>query len=80
MPNYESTHERDRDFCVRKFVTKLQTPHQKDSNGNLVIYDKKTLLKAMEISIDLEKCIFGWSKKENERQDKFKQIMSILIS
>ena len=60
-----------RDFCITKFVTKLQTPYAKDSDGNLVNLGREKLIKAVEVAIEVEKSIHEWHHLESSRKEKF---------
>ena len=55
-----------RNIYIRKFVTKIQTPKKNDPD-----YDRETLIKAAKAGFELERCIFEWSNKDNERKSKF---------
>ena len=80
IPKDIDTGDQARDLFITKFVTKLQAPHQKDASGNLVDLGRETLLQAVDVAVALESSIHQWSKKENERKEKFMQVMSILIA
>ena len=60
-----------RDFCITKFVTKLQTPYMKDRDGNLVNLEREKLTQAVEVAIEVEKSIQQWNHLESSRKEKF---------
>lgn len=71
------TNESLRDMMIERFITRLQTP----IGANAAQYDKATLLKAVEVGVELERSIYDLCKgNEKPRREKFRSMLYVLTS
>ena len=61
-------------MMIEKFINKLQMPIRETDPQ----FDRATLLRAIELSKELERAIFDTCKGDKTRKDKFRSMMSVL--